>query len=778
MNLDIVIRAHDQASRGLRNIQGATGKLGGALQKLGKIALLGAAVGFVALGTAALKFGSDFQSAFATISKGTGATGEALEGLKEDFKRALKNVPDSMDKVATATADLNTRLGLTGPELSETTTLFLDFARITGTDVAEAVRNGTRVFGDWSIATNDQGKAMDHMFKVSQTTGIGVDKLMTQVVNFGAPLRQMGFSFEDATVLMGKWEKEGVNTEAILGALKIGVNNFAKAGIEGGAGMQDFIKQITKMGPGVDALALASETFGSRAGPDMAAAVLEGRFTIEDYTAAVGDSRGAISGAAKAARTWQENLSILKNKVLVKLEPVLTKLIDKLTDFSGWLERRGIPLAEDFGRAVQEKMEPWIQRLRTAFDNLRGPAEEAGRVLIKIIKFLDDNREVLAAIAIAIAIVLVPAFVAWAVAAGAAAIATLLAVAPILLLVAAIALIVLGIILLVKHWDEVTAFLKKAWKASLDFVVEKAIWLKDQIVEKFGLIKDKVLDIINLLWEKFKENWFIIFGLPIFLIIKFRRQILEKFNDIKDKVIGVIIKLKDGAIGKFQDLLGWIQDLPGRVLTAIGSLGSLLFDKGKDILRGLWDGLKNLWRLEVQGWLNIKQKVLNAIGFVGAFLFDVGKDIIRGLWNGMKNIWSALIGWLTDKINLLPGFLKDFLGISSPSKVFADIGRNMMLGLQVGMENGIRGVERLMGRLTGTLSIGNVSSSFTASAALATSSPSLFAAGSGVGSSRLGGGITINMGPINLSGSASQQDADDLVDMVERGLRSRTLRGR
>lgn len=64
-------------------------------------------------------------------------------------------------------------------------------------------------------------------------------------------------------------------------------------------------------------------------------------------------------------------------------------------------------------------------------------------------------------------------------------------------------------------------------------------------------------------------------------------------------------------------------------------------------------------------------------------MMDIGKNIVTGLWNGMQN----MVGWLRDKVtgffkNLIPSWAEKALGISSPSKVFASIGKNIVGGLQ------------------------------------------------------------------------------------------------
>ena len=68
-------------------------------------------------------------------------------------------------------------------------------------------------------------------------------------------------------------------------------------------------------------------------------------------------------------------------------------------------------------------------------------------------------------------------------------------------------------------------------------------------------------------------------------------------------------------------------------------------------------------------------------------ILDIGKNIVEGVWQGIKNAAK----WLKDKIfgffDGIIGGVKDFLGIHSPSRVFADMGKNMALGIGEGWDN-------------------------------------------------------------------------------------------
>jgi hypothetical protein len=292
-------------------------------------AFRGAAVAsLLAISTAAFAAGLAIDDALDTIRIGTGATGSALSSLEADFSRTFAGVPDGADRASQAIADLNTRTGQTGPGLQELATQVLTLSRITKTDLTANVAGATRAFGDWGIAAAQQADTLDMVFRASQATGIGVDTLLAKLVQYGAPLRQLGFSFEEAAALMGKFEKEGVNAELVLGSLRIALGNFAKEGKNAPRALKDTIDRIQALGPSTAATALAIATFGKRAGPDMAAAILEGRFAIDGLVEHIANGTDTIAAAAADTDGFSESLAILRNRVTQALEPFGTRILD------------------------------------------------------------------------------------------------------------------------------------------------------------------------------------------------------------------------------------------------------------------------------------------------------------------------------------------------------------------------------------------------------------------------------------------------------------------
>ena len=148
----------------------------------------------------------------------------------------------------------------------------------------------------------------------------------------------------------------------------------------------------------------------------------------------------------------------------------------------------------------------------------------------------------------------------------------------------------------------------------------------------------------------------------------------------------------------------------------------------------------------VNGVRNIHITIGNFVsGVVGFFvglpgrLVQIGRDIMQGLLDGI----AAGLQWVRDKIrglgDLLPGWLKEVLGISSPSKVMHGLGRNIMQGLAGGIADQIPALKK---------TIGGVASTITGIAATpATIAVGITGAGAGASAGNNTFHITVNVAP-------------------------------
>ena len=259
---------------------------------------------------------NEFSDASAVVAKATGATGDALDGLNKSMMNVYSNAKtDDLSSVAGAIGEINTRLGLTGPELDHVTSLFMDYSQITGSEVVGAVQNVTKVMKNWGVEVSDTESLLDKLSAAGQMSGISVDQLSNLIVQNKATLQQLGYGLDESIALLSMFEYEGLNSSSIMMGFRSAVTGFTNDGKDASVAMQEVIEQIANMASESDATALAVETFGSRAGAELAFAIRNGKFEIQDWISAVSSADGTLSQTADAATTLEEKWQKASNSI-------------------------------------------------------------------------------------------------------------------------------------------------------------------------------------------------------------------------------------------------------------------------------------------------------------------------------------------------------------------------------------------------------------------------------------------------------------------------------
>lgn len=109
-------------------------------------------------------------------------------------------------------------------------------------------------------------------------------------------------------------------------------------------------------------------------------------------------------------------------------------------------------------------------------------------------------------------------------------------------------------------------------------------------------------------------------------------------------------------------------------------------------VQNVWPKIKPIVDLITSAWDPIFTAVKAAWDKITTFLTNlvdtfltIGTNIVNGIKQGFSNAWDAFTGWVKEQVDKLPDAVKYVLGIASPSRVFAEIGGNVVDGLRVGM---------------------------------------------------------------------------------------------
>lgn len=149
---------------------------------------------------------------------------------------------------------------------------------------------------------------------------------------------------------------------------------------------------------------------------------------------------------------------------------------------------------------------------------------------------------------------------------------------------------------------------------------------------------------------------------------------------------GYFSRAKDAVVLKLAQMIVWVHGLPGRVLSALSSLGGKLWNLAVGAFRRLKDGAVMMALQFMVYVTGIPGRISSALSGLGSLLYSKGTAVVQGLWSGIR----AMGGWLKDKImgwarSVIPGPIASALGIASPSRVTTEQGRWIARGLIVGM---------------------------------------------------------------------------------------------
>lgn len=183
-------------------------------------------------------------------------------------------------------------------------------------------------------------------------------------------------------------------------------------------------------------------------------------------------------------------------------------------------------------------------------------------------------------------------------------------------------------------------------------------------------------------------------------------------------LLGMIPQLIQTGITVFKSLITAVLEvLPDLLSTLLGTVLPDVIVTLINMIPELLDTAIEVFTALVDGIIEVIPDIANAIIFdvipaiVTAIIEGVpkilgaAKDLLGGMITGIKEkageVIEAMKKWVLDKI---PGFVKDFFGIASPSKMFTEFGHNIVDGLVKGITSSSGDVDDAIGRLAGNAS--------------------------------------------------------------------------
>jgi hypothetical protein len=258
----------------------------------------------------------------------------------------------------------------------------------------------------------------------------------------------------------------------------------------------------------------------------------------------------------------------------------------------------------------------------------------------------------------------------------------------------------------------ITAELIPAVKRAVDTFKKNWPQIRAAVEPTMIQIRDIIKSVVELatqLWEMFGDD--------ILRIAKFTFDAARKTVEIAMKAIQGVIDLVMGILTgdwsrAWQGLLSifsaaWsaIKMALSNALTIFKSIFSIAWEGIKSLVSSAFSGLLDVIVLAVQGYVaylkSLPGLIVSAIGSLGSLLYNAGKDLLGGLLRGMKDAALGMFSW----VGGIAGSIANLKGPPAYDKVVLEQnGRLLIEGLGKGMRDAFPAVERFAASLAPTLS--------------------------------------------------------------------------
>lgn len=201
-------------------------------------------------------------------------------------------------------------------------------------------------------------------------------------------------------------------------------------------------------------------------------------------------------------------------------------------------------------------------------------------------------------------------------------------------------------------------------------------------------------------------------GFGIGVVYRFFTEAPGKIGNFLSSLPGILSNLFNNALNAaknavtsgFNAVVSFVASIPGRVGSALSALGGIV----SNLFSSAMSNARNAVTSGVAGIISGFQRIPSAISGLAGELFSAGANMIHGAINGVLSAVGGLVDAARNAAKRAVDGFKSALGISSPSRVFADLGVFTIKGFIVGVDDMRRDLDRAMKDLVNTNVIASI----------------------------------------------------------------------
>lgn len=672
--------ASNDFSDGLEDISQEAESTGGALDGLGgKVSSVAGAlgkglktigVGVAAIGTAmvagigyAVGFADEVKGAMNDFEASTGIAEAAANGFEDAMLRIYNNnFGENMDDIAASMATVAQTSGEVDPtKIEELTQNALMLRDTFGFDIQEQMRAVNMLMDQFGLSGEEAFNL------IAQGAQNGLDKngdLLDSINEYSVHFKSLGLDAEDMFNSFANGADAGTFSVDKLGDA---VKEFGIRVKDGSDGTMQAFKDIgLNAGETAAAFAAGGEQ-AAKAFDDVTTAL----FAMDDPLAQ------NTAGVALFGTMW-EDLGVEGMQALTNLNGEISTTTDALSkinavkydDFGSAMSGLGRVLKTNFVLPIGEEALPalsdFVNELSAGAASANGDiskmSDTFGTALAGLIEDFSTILPQVTDFATEIVLGLVDGLVAS---------LPQITTAAVDMITALVQGLVAAIPVLIAAIPQIITSLVENLLASIPQIIQAGIDLLTALIDALPQIIETIVTAIPQIIDGIVTA--VIGSIP---------QIVQAGIDLLVALIQALPQI-------IQTIVPAIPQIVGALVNAVVSNIPQIIQAGVQLFVSLIQNLPTIIAEIVKAVPQIVTGIVQAFGSLAYQIVEIGGNIVSGIWQGIQNA----AGWLWDQVTGFFGGIvdgiKNFLGIHSPSTVFADIGGNMAAGVGEGFGGGM-----------------------------------------------------------------------------------------
>lgn len=514
-----------------------------------------------------------------------------------------------------------------------------------GNVAADAISQATSMLVDFVGDAAEASDATDKFKKTLEFAGLDTSKIDALTASTKAYADETVYSLGDIQNITATLASNGVQGPDALAMALGNLNAIAGGNAETFSRVGSVLTQTTGAGK------LTTENWNqlAEAIPGASGKLQEALLQAGAYT---GNFRDAMAEGQITADEF--NAAIQQ----VGTDPIAVEAAKSTETFEG--------AAGNLSATIQGK-------LVEALNLVKGPITDFQNGLSWFIDNIAQFTPLIAGVGVAILVGLAPAI--WAAVVATAAWTVALLANPMTWIILGVVALVAAIVWLIMNWDTAVAWITEVWGGFITWITG----VIDGFVGWWNGIWAAVGAWITSVWEGFVG-----FVGDVFRNFMLGIQIIG--NGIAAWWNGLWSGIGQFIQDVWQGFTTWVMSL------AVGYVNFVMgvFNGFMCWWNGLWSAVGNFLRSTWDGAIafvrGIPQAIFDVFTGAATWLYDIGKNIVQGLWNGLKSIWESVSSWFQDTFGGIIDTVAGIFGIHSPSRVFSEFGVYIGEGLIEGLQ--------------------------------------------------------------------------------------------